>query len=89
MLYGASMQSDLNILIIGAGLIGLSSADALMARGHQVTVVDARPGPARGTSYANSGMIHPSQARPWLFDGEQAMEEAAFKAVHDLSLIHI
>jgi len=80
------MQSGLNILIIGAGLIGLSSADALMARGHQVTVVDARPGPARGTSYANSGMIHPSQARPWLFDGEKAMEEATFKAVHALAL---
>jgi len=51
-----------------------------------VTVVDARPGPARGTSYANSGMIHPSQARPWLYDGERAREEAAFKAVHDLAL---
>ena len=85
MLYGASMQSGLNILIIGAGLIGLSSADALMARGHQVTVVDARPGPARGTSYSNSGMIHPSQARPWLFDGDVAMEDAAFKVVHELA----
>ena len=79
------MQSSLNILIIGAGLIGLSSADALIARGHQVTVVDARSGPAYGTSYANSGMIHPSQARPWLFDGGQAMEDAAFKATYELA----
>jgi len=79
------MQNGLNILIIGAGLIGLSSADALMARGHQVTIVDARSGPARGTSYANSGMIHPSQARPWLFDGDKVMEDAAFKATYDLA----
>ena len=86
LLYGASMQNGLNILIIGAGLIGLSSADALMTRGHQVTIVDARSGPARGTSYANSGMIHPSQARPWMFDGNVAMEEAVFKAVHALAL---
>ena len=80
------MQNGLNILIIGAGLIGLSTADALMERGCNVTVVDARSGPARGTSYANSGMIHPSQSRPWLFDSGDVLEQAAFKIVHDLAL---
>ena len=80
------MQKGLNILVIGAGLIGLSSADALMLRGHEVTLVDARSGAARGTSYANSGMIHPSQAQPWFFDGEASHKKAAFKAVHDLAL---
>ena len=79
------MQSGLNILIIGAGLIGLSSANALVTRGHRVTVVDARSGPSQGTSYANSGMVHPSQAQPWLFDGDAMMEEAAFKAVYELA----
>lgn len=80
------MRNGFNILIIGAGLIGLSTADALMERGCNVTVVDARSGPARGTSYANSGMIHPSQSRPWLYDSGDALEQAAFKAVHDLAL---
>lgn len=80
------MQSEPNILIIGAGLIGLSVADALIERGCKVTLVDARSGPARGTSYANSGMIHPSQARPWLFEADNALQHAAFKAVHELAL---
>ena len=79
------MQNGLNILIMGAGLIGLSSADAFMMRGHKVTIIEARSGPARGTSYSNSGMIHPSQAKPWLFAGNKVMEDAAFKAVHALA----
>jgi len=80
------MQNSLNILIIGAGLIGLSTADALIARGCNVTLIDARSGPARGTSYANSGMIHPSQARPWLYEAEHRPQDPVFNAVHDLAL---
>ena len=58
-----SDQED--IIIIGAGLIGLCTADALAARGARVTVIEARPGPCEGTSFSNSGMIHPSQAVGW------------------------
>ena len=85
LLYAAFMQSSPNILIMGAGLIGLSTADALMTRGCKVTIVDARSGPAQGTSYANSGMIHPSQAQPWGLGAETAAAQAAFKAVYDLA----
>ncbi len=59
------MKTSLNITIIGAGLIGLCTADALAARGASVTVMEARPGPCEGTSFSNSGMIHPSQAQSW------------------------
>lgn len=55
-----------HILVIGAGLVGLSSADALRARGAKVTIIDANDGPALGASFSNSGMIHPSQSTPWL-----------------------
>ena len=78
------MPNSLNIIIIGAGLIGLSTADALVSRGCKVTVIEARPGPACGTSYANSGMIHPSQARPWRVGVEP--DSQAFASVHDLAL---
>jgi len=54
-----------HIIIIGAGLIGLSTADALESRGASVTVIEARPGPCEGTSFSNSGMVHPSQSRSW------------------------
>lgn len=59
------MKDDPHIIIIGAGLIGLSCADSLTARGARVTVIERATAPMRGTSFANSGMIHPSQAWPW------------------------
>ncbi len=60
-----AVSDQQDIIIIGAGLIGLCSADALAARGARVQVIDARPGPCEGTSFSNSGMIHPSQAMCW------------------------
>lgn len=54
-----------DIIIIGAGLIGLCTADALAERGARVQIIDARSGPCEGTSFSNSGMIHPSQAMSW------------------------
>ncbi|MEP4050642.1 MAG: FAD-dependent oxidoreductase [Litorimonas sp.] len=59
------MSSQQDIIIIGAGLIGLCTADALALKGARVRVIDARPGPCEGTSFSNSGMIHPSQAVSW------------------------
>lgn len=60
------MENPPHIYVIGAGLIGLSTADSLTRRGARVTVLDKRDGPGQGASFANSGMIHPSQAWPWL-----------------------
>ncbi|MTH76819.1 NAD(P)/FAD-dependent oxidoreductase [Paracoccus aestuariivivens] len=48
----ASPQSD--VIVIGAGVIGLSAALALQARGLSVTVLD-REGPAAGASAGNAG----------------------------------
>jgi glycine oxidase len=53
----------MRILVRGAGIIGLSCADELIRRGHDVTVVD--PAPGSGASHAAAGMLSPSTEVWW------------------------
>jgi len=53
----------MRITVRGAGIVGLSCADELMRRGHEVTVVD--PAPGSGASYAAAGMLSPSAEVWW------------------------
>jgi D-amino-acid dehydrogenase len=53
------------IVVLGAGVIGVSSAWYLAAAGHEVTVVDRRPEPGLETSFANGGQISAGHAEPW------------------------
>jgi len=55
----------MQVVVIGAGLLGLSTAYALTQDGHSVRVVDSSSGPGRETSFANAGMISPSLTDPW------------------------
>jgi D-amino-acid dehydrogenase len=55
----------LKIAVIGAGLAGLTAADALQALGAQVEVFDAGPGPGSATSSRNGSLQHPSHSEPW------------------------
>ncbi len=59
----------MRFIVIGAGLLGLSSAYYLAARGHRVTIVDRHASPGLGTSFANAGMLTPSQSEPWNMPG--------------------
>jgi D-amino-acid dehydrogenase len=52
-------------LVIGGGLLGVTSAWYLQERGFAVTVLERREGTALETSYANGGLITPSQSDPW------------------------
>ena len=59
----------MNIVILGAGVIGVTSAYYLARAGHAVTVIDRQPGPALETSFANAGEISPGYASPWAAPG--------------------
>ncbi len=55
----------MRIVVLGAGLIGVATAWFLAEDGHEVSVVERQPGPARETSFANGGQISTSHAEPW------------------------
>lgn len=55
----------MRILVLGAGVVGTTSAWYLRAAGHEVTVVDRQPAPGLETSFANGGQISVSHAEPW------------------------
>ena len=52
-------------VIIGGGLIGLATAQALIERGEDVLVLEANDAVGCETSFANGGMLTPSLPEPW------------------------
>jgi hypothetical protein len=55
----------MNTIVVGGGLLGLSTAYHLLQRDVRVTVVDAGLQPAAGASRANGGLLTPSMSDPW------------------------
>jgi D-amino-acid dehydrogenase len=55
----------MRVLVLGGGVIGITTAWFLARDSHEVTVVEREQGVALGTSYANGAMIHTSLVAPW------------------------
>jgi D-amino-acid dehydrogenase len=55
----------MRVVVVGAGVIGVTSAWYLTEAGHEVTVIDRLPGPADETSFANAGQVSPGYSAPW------------------------
>ncbi|MFW6086207.1 MAG: FAD-dependent oxidoreductase, partial [Myxococcota bacterium] len=58
MTFSRTATAQVDVLVIGAGVVGLACAAALARRGREVLVVERDEGPGRGTSSRNSGVIH-------------------------------
>ena len=59
----------MHVVVLGAGLLGVTSAYFLRQQGHDVTVIDRQATPAAETSFANGGQISVSHAEPWANPG--------------------
>jgi D-amino-acid dehydrogenase len=52
----------LRIAILGGGIVGVTTAYALVQDGHEVVVLDRQPLAANETSFSNAGMVAPGHA---------------------------
>src|SRR4051812_37281134 len=62
----------MKVAVIGAGIIGVTTAFELAVDGHEVTVFERRASVAEETSFANAGVIAPGYVTPWAAPGMPA-----------------
>ena len=55
----------MRVVVLGAGVIGVTGAWYLARAGHEVTLVDRQPEAGMETSFANGGQISAGHAEPW------------------------
>lgn len=59
----------MKVIVLGAGIIGVTSAYQLAKAGHEVVVIDRQTGPALETSHANAGEVSFGYCSPWAAPG--------------------
>lgn len=59
----------MKVTVLGAGVVGVTSAYYLAMAGHEVTVLDRQSGPALETSFANAGQLSFGYCSPWAAPG--------------------
>ena len=55
----------MKILVLGSGVVGVTSAWYLAQAGHEVSVIDRQPAAGLETSFANAGQVSPGLSAPW------------------------
>lgn len=59
----------MKVIVLGAGVIGTTTAYYLARAGAEVTVIDRQPCVANETSFANAGQVSPGYSTPWAAPG--------------------
>lgn len=59
----------MKVIVLGAGVVGVSSAYFLAKQGHEVTVLERQPASGLETSFANAGQISYGYSSPWAAPG--------------------
>jgi D-amino-acid dehydrogenase len=59
----------MDVIVLGGGVVGVTSAWYLAKEGHNVTVIDRQENVALETSYGNAGQISPGYSAPWAAPG--------------------
>jgi D-amino-acid dehydrogenase len=59
----------MRVLVLGSGVVGVTSAYYLAKQGHEVMVVDRQPAAGMETSFANAGLVSPGYSAPWAAPG--------------------
>ncbi len=59
----------MKVVVLGGGVIGVTTAWALLRQGAEVTLVDRQNGVAMETSFANAGQVSPGYSTPWAAPG--------------------
>jgi D-amino-acid dehydrogenase len=82
----------MKIAVVGAGIIGITTAYELARDGHEVTVFERRGAAAEECSFSNAGVLSPGYVTPWAAPGmpwkvikQMASSHAAFRVNLPLS----
>ena len=72
----------MRIAVVGAGIVGVTTAWELAADGHEVTVFERHGSAAAETSFANAGIVAPGYVTPWAAPGMTAKVLGHLLAAH-------
>lgn len=72
-----------SVLILGGGVIGVTSAYYLLKQGFDVTIIDRQSSVGQETSFANAGQISPGYSTPWAAPGIPS------KAIKQIGRAHV